>query len=36
MDLSEKKGRIDIKLNGTPTSYTEGIKDGDNIEITWI
>lgn len=34
-DLSVPKGHINLMLNGKNASYTDIIKDGDNIEIFW-
>jgi cell division protein FtsA len=34
-DLSVAKGIINLTLNGRRASYTETLKTGDNIEITW-
>jgi len=34
-DLSVAKGIINLKLNGQRASYTETLKTGDNIEISW-
>lgn len=34
-DLSEAKGNIILKLNGSKAGYTDIIRSGDNIEIYW-
>jgi len=34
-DLSVPKGIINLKLNGQRASYTETLKTGDTIEISW-
>ncbi len=34
-DLSEVKGNIILKLNGSKAGYTDIIRSGDNIEIYW-
>ncbi len=34
-DLSVAKGIINLTLNGERASYTETLKNGDDIEISW-
>lgn len=36
MDLTNSTGRIVLKLNGMPASYTDSLREGDNIEISWM
>ncbi|OGO85041.1 MAG: hypothetical protein A2Y24_05255 [Clostridiales bacterium GWE2_32_10] len=36
VDTTNKKGKLDMKLNGNKVMLTEQIKDGDIAEIKWI